>query len=113
MVPLDRPAEALAMITSFVQRRPLDVAGQQKAGSGGGGKIAATVVRSAPDKRDKRQRYIKGRKKNRSDKVQSQLRGRGQRLRQLLDADDDDDGNGGDGGNVGSGVSNSSSSGGD
>lgn len=56
MVPLDRPMEALSMITAFVNRKPLEVIK--------GVKIPSTNIQGIPDKREKRQSFIRARDKS-------------------------------------------------
>lgn len=61
MVPLDKPEEALAMFSAFASHRALAVL-DRRGGRGGG--IPATVLQSAPEKREKRQSFIRSRASN-------------------------------------------------
>ena len=55
MVPLDKPQEALDMITSFLSHKPLDIL----KGSTKNRAIPSTVIENLPDKRKKRERFVK------------------------------------------------------
>lgn len=72
MVPLDKPAESLAMITSFLKHEQFPVL---RKGGKGAGAIPATVLKSTPDKRDKRRSFINWDKKARQQ--QQRLLGSG------------------------------------
>ena len=65
MVPLDKPAEALAMISAFVQHQPL-LGGAAPGGRPrrGPAPLPATVIQSVPDKREKRETHIRNRAKS-------------------------------------------------
>jgi hypothetical protein len=91
MVPLDKPREALAMFSAFAARQPLSVLRPPRHAK----TIPATVLQSSPDKREQRQRFIRGSNKKKSEQGRrAQSRGSG-----LLDG-----GGGGDGGGDSAGA---------